>query len=69
MSNRRAGIMKVNRLLKDGKLIVSSNCKNLIREFESHYYKDGSRDGEVNKTEDDALDALRYAIMTIKTSH
>lgn len=33
--------MLVNQLLKDGKLVISSNCKSLIKEFETHYYKEG----------------------------
>lgn len=68
MSNRRAGIMKVNNLLYNGKLIVSNNCKNLINEFEQHYYKDGAKDWEVIKVNDDLLDALRYFIFSYKTT-
>ncbi len=67
MSNRRTGIMIINQLLKDGKLVISSNCTNLIKEFESHYYKEGGKkDGEVNKVDDDLLDALRYVIFNIR---
>lgn len=66
MSNRRWTIMLLNQLLHDGKLFVSDRCKNLINEFESHYYKDGNRDGEVIKTEDDLLDSLRYVISNVK---
>lgn len=40
MSNRRSGIMMVNQMLKDGKLIISETCTNLIKEFETHYYKE-----------------------------
>lgn len=67
MSNRRAGIMLMNELFSNGKLIISQNCKKLIRELETHYYKDGGRrDWEVNKENDDLLDALRYVIFLIK---
>ena len=67
MSNRRSGIMMVNQMLKDGKLIISETCTNLIKEFETHYYKEwGKKDGEVNKTDDDLLDALRYLIFNLK---
>lgn len=62
-STRRAGIIKVNRLLQDNKLYVSTKCDALAREIELHSYKEwGKRDGEVEKINDDALDALRYFI-------
>ena len=67
MSNRRAGIMKVNQLLHDGKLYIADHLKDAIREFEIHHYKDGgTKDGEVDKTNDDFLDALRYFIFWYK---
>ena len=67
VSNRKAGIMMINQMLKDWKLLISQNCKNLIREFETHYYREGGKkDGEVNKINDDLLDALRYVLWTIK---
>lgn len=67
VSNRKAGIMMVNQLFKDGKLLISQNCKNLIKEFETHYYRENwKKDGEVNKINDDLLDALRYVLWTIK---
>lgn len=67
MSNRRAGILMMNDMMAKWKLLISSNCTKLIREFETHYYKEwGKRDGEVNKENDDLLDALRYIIFNIK---
>lgn len=70
MSNRKAGIMMMNQLLMDKKLIISSKCKHLIKEFETHYYKEGGKkDGEVNKINDDLLDALRYVIFTIRKNN
>lgn len=67
MSNRRAGIMLINNLFHTNKLMISDRCQKLIRELETHYYKDWSkRDGEVNKENDDLLDALRYVIFMIK---
>ena len=67
LSARRWGILLINQMLKDGKLVISSRCKNLIKEFESHYYKEnGKKDGEVNKVDDDLLDALRYVVFTLK---
>lgn len=66
-SNRRAWIMKVNQLLHDKKLFVADNNIELIKEFSTHCYKDWSRDWEVIKENDDLLDAMRYAIWSIKT--
>jgi len=66
MSNRRAGIMRMNQLFKDGKIFISSECNQLIKELEGHYYKEGGKkDGEVIKVNDDLLDALRYAIFFV----
>lgn len=65
MSNRRAGIMLVNQLFYNNKLFISDRCVNLIQELQTHYYKDGNKDGEVIKENDDLLDALRYCIFTI----
>ena len=66
MSNRKWTIMLLNQMMSDGKLFVSDRCVDLIKEFESHYYKDGNRDGEVIKTDDDLLDSLRYLVSNIK---
>jgi hypothetical protein len=65
-SNRRAGIFHINQLLADSKLMVSDRCKDLIREFETHYYKDTERDGSVIKENDDGLDSARYALFSIR---
>lgn len=70
MSNRRTGIMLVNQLFHDKKLFISDKCKNLIRELESHYYKEGgNKDGEVIKLNDDALDAMRYMIFSLRKNN
>jgi len=61
LSNRRAGIFKVNELFKNNMLIISSRCMDLIKELEVHCYK-WNWSEEVVKTNDDALDALRYFI-------
>lgn len=66
-SNRRSWIMKVNQLLYEDKLFIADHLKELIEEFEQHHYKDWwTKDGEVEKTKDDALDALRYFIFSYK---
>ena len=59
--------MKVNQLLYEDKLFIADHLKELIEEFEQHHYKDWwTKDGEVEKTKDDALDALRYFIFSYK---
>ena len=62
-SNRSTSIMKVNQLLHDWKIYIADHLKDIIKEFESHHYKPN---GTVEKTQDDALDALRYFIFSYK---
>lgn len=73
LSNRRTWILYLNTMFKNNKLFISDRCVKLIKELETHYYKEwGKRDGEVNKENDDLLDALRYIIFMIrhnKTQH
>ena len=70
MSNRRTWILMINNLFHSGKLFISDRCKLLIKELESHYYKDwAQKDWEVIKENDDLLDALRYCIFMIKKNY
>lgn len=70
VNDRRYGISELRALLEQGKLVIHPRCSNLIYEFEHHIYKDskksdkerGDVDKEVRKVDDDALDALRYAV-------
>lgn len=64
MSNRRGWIMKINQMLTLWKIIVSDKCEKLIEEFETHHYLESWEDWAVKKTDDDALDALRYFIFS-----
>lgn len=64
-SFRQAGIMKMNQLLSFGKIIISDKCTPIIDEFEVHHFKEN---WDVDKHEDDALDALRYFV-TDFTAH
>jgi phage terminase large subunit len=52
-SNRRAGILHINQLLADSKMMISDRCKELVREYETHFYKGVERDGSVVKENDD----------------
>ena len=65
-SNRRAGIMKVNEMLSNGKIFIADHLKDAIKEMETHHYKENWLDGAVEKTNDDFLDALRYFIFAYK---
>ena len=64
MDSVEAGIDKVREFLLADKLKVNKKCVNLIYEFESYAYKEGSEKPE--KENDHALDALRYALTTHK---
>ena len=57
------GIDKVRELFKADKLKISSKCKNLIWEIETYAYDDEKNDDNPIKENDDAVDAMRYALM------
>lgn len=70
MSNRRSWILLINDLFNKGKLLISDRCVKLIKELETHFYKEGGKkDWEVNKERDDLLDALRYLIFLIRKNN
>ena len=64
-SFRAWGILKVNQLLKLGRIVISDKCEALIDELQTHHFKDN---WDVEKLNDDALDALRYFV-TEYTAH
>lgn len=62
-----AGISKVQDALKQNKIKVLSSCTSVIQEFESYSYPDDK--GRISnenplKENDDAMDAIRYVIMS-----
>lgn len=64
-----AGINRVTRLFKEGKLFVSRRCKQLIEELNNYHWKqwDEEKDGYRNrpfKLGDDLVDVLRYIVMS-----
>ena len=62
-----SGISKVQEMLKQGRIKVHQSCVNTIQEFEAYSYPDnkGKLPGENPlKENDDAMDALRYVIMS-----
>lgn len=62
-----SGISKVQELIKQGRLKVLARCKNTIQEFEQYSYPDDKGklpDENPEKENDDAMDAIRYVLMT-----
>lgn len=60
-----SGISKVQELLKQNRLLIHKSCINTIQEFETYSYPDGPQPSELPlKENDDAMDALRYALMS-----
>lgn len=62
-----SGISKVQEMLKQGRLKVHRSCVNVIQEFESYSYPEGKGKLPTEnplKEGDDAMDALRYVIMS-----
>lgn len=53
------GRLKVNQLFELWKIYISDRCMSLIDELEVHHYKEN---WDVEKSDDDACDALRYFI-------
>lgn len=70
-NNVEDGIYKMTSEMKDGKILICAECKNLIREIESYVWD--SRAGEKGydepmKRDDHAIDALRYVIASHKVA-
>lgn len=59
-----SGISKVQELLKQNRLRIHKSCINTITEFESYSYPEGNDSELPLKEGDDAMDALRYALMS-----
>lgn len=55
------GILEMERRMKDGRLKVFSTCTRFWEEFRRYHRKDG----KINKTFDDLMDASRYSIMSV----
>ncbi|AYX15431.1 MULTISPECIES: terminase large subunit domain-containing protein [Yersinia] len=54
------GIQKIRDLMLDGKLKVFSTCSDFFEEFRMYHRNEN---GQIAKTNDDVLDAVRYAYM------
>lgn len=67
INDREVGISLFNSKFREGKVHISSKCTQFIYELEHHRYrniKEGKlrKDGDVEKVNDDACDAARYAL-------
>ena len=57
------GIMNIEHKINNGNLVISQDCKNLINELNGYSW-DEKNDNSPIKLNDDACDALRYAIFS-----
>jgi hypothetical protein len=70
---RLAGYDRVKERLRTDRLVVHASCEQLIDEFHNYRWKrkrtsqseEDGRPGDVIKTNDDLLDALRYGLMSM----
>lgn len=65
INDRPSGIALINSLFKKKKLFISEDCPQLLYELEHHRYrtkKEGQKDADVVKTDDDIIDAARYLL-------
>ena len=59
------GIRTVASMIKSGKILIDKKCKDCIREFSMYQWNVESERDEVLKTNDHAMDELRYFCYTI----
>ena len=59
------GIRTVASMIKSGKILIDKKCKDCIREFSMYQWNVESEKDEVLKTNDHAMDELRYFCYTI----
>jgi len=65
--NRVAWIMRMNQFFHDWMLLIYDKCVELIKELWVHSYKDWwTKDWDVNKVNDDIIDAARYCLFYLK---
>lgn len=67
----RLGIQKVNEMLANDKLYISSKCVNLIEEINNYVWdvtRGGKKKDKPKKINDDLCDALRYLCLSLSMS-
>lgn len=62
----RNGIIEVGRAMHLGKIKISPDCKNAIREFEGYIWDEKAGDDRPVKVNDHAMDDIRYFVKTMK---
>ena len=61
------GIQTTQTLLESGKLLISRDCPELIKELHGYTWATNDSADKPVKANDDAVDALRYAVMSTMT--
>lgn len=61
--NIEMGISKLNSLLKEGRLVVSTKCQKTISQIQGAYRNPETHKWEKDRQEIDLLDALRYGVI------
>ena len=56
------GINEINQRFAEGRLKISADCKELLKEMQSYSYTES---GKIQDGKDHAIDAFRYAVMSI----
>lgn len=59
------GIRKTSDCLKNGKIVITDDCTDLLREIESYVWQEGTVPDSPKKENDHALDDMRYFVSTI----
>ena len=60
------GINEINHRFAEGRLKISANCKELLHEMQQYSYTES---GKIQDGKDHAIDAFRYAVMSIIQGH
>lgn len=55
------GILEISERLKTGRLKIFSNCAGIFKEYRKYHRKNG----KIHKIDDDLMDALRYAVLSV----
>ncbi|MBQ1996795.1 MAG: PBSX family phage terminase large subunit, partial [Clostridia bacterium] len=59
------GIRKVQSAFRDGRIIISPDCKAAIREFSLYRWDEGAAKDTPRKENDHAMDEIRYFVSTV----
>ena len=62
----RDGIRETATCLRNGRIKISSKCRNLLNEMQGYVWDDSSGEDKPIKVNDHAADALRYFVFTMR---